>query len=389
MFLWNRSPLLVLLTTLWLWGAAPLPAHAEELQPMPELSQTFDLAGYAGQTDTIKKDLIDIPNISFELSLPKAWTERTTLGQSYGELIRYDGPPVGDVRPYFSLKRINIKRENSARLELLAYLLKQGYVLRAIKEIDDRNIEALYVAVTNEGDSFAVRMRGRIMGPDLVLAEYGVPVNAWEQMRDEQTFAMKSFKFLKDSDAPIEQRMERTFFKSLRFFYPASWVFEGEETPAENKVSVRLGNKNDQGLEAGRIKLTLISTGSLKDTESFKEYQVDLADTLKQIRKNYESRNFQFGAKIDSRKPKLNVPASFSAMDVYQLHLRKSQYDDEKQEAATHELWIAVFKVKDTDRAQPVEKAYVAELYTPSRALDIYLWSINTRAFEIILKSVQ
>lgn len=360
------------------------PARAEELVPLPELSPQFQLEAYAAGTDSIKKEFAEIPNVAFELSLPKTWIERSALGTSYGQLVRYEGPAVGDVRPYFSFKRVQVKRENTARLELVAYMLKQGSVLRSIKEIDERNAEALYVTVNEAGDSFGVRALMRIIGPDMLLAEYGVPISAWDMLRDEQTFAVKSFKFLKDGNDPIEARIERTYFKALRFYYPASWLFTGEQVPSENQVIINLANRTDTGQEAGRIRLTLLSTKPLKDDKGKMLFKVDMPALLKAARASYEERKFIIGKTIENRAPALNLPVDFSALNAYDLHVKLSEYDTSNLPPASHELWLAVFRTKDE-----VPKTYLVELFTPSRTQDLYLWSINTRAFELILKSIQ
>lgn len=357
--------------------------RADTLQPLPELSRGFNLSTYAGTTDSIKKDLPDVPDIAFEISLPKNWIERSALGQSYGEIVRYDGPPLGDTRPYFSLKRLQMKRENSARLELIAYMLKQGYVLRSLKEIDDRNVEALYV-VTDKTDSFAVRTIGRIIGPALVLAEYGLPLQAWDYLRDEQTFAIRSFKFLKDSAEHIEQRLERSYFKALHFSYPASWGFVSETAPQDNIVHVTIANMGDGGLEVGRMRLTLVSPRSLKDEGNETDFPVDVTAMLKDIRKSYEDREYVFGRTLETRKPDLHLQTGLAMLETYELRRRLSQYEAADHAPVTHELWLAVFRTIQ----EPV-KTYVVELFTPSRGQDIYLWSINSRAFEIVLKSIQ
>lgn len=364
--------------------AVPAYSLAEELIPLPELSPEFQLDAYAAGTDTIRKEFPEIPNVGFELSLPKTWVERSALGMSYGELIRYEGPAVGDVRPYFSFKRMPVKRENTARMELIAYLIKQGFVLRAIKDIDERNVEALYVTVNDAGDSFGVRAQIRINGPDMLLGEYAVPITAWNELRDEQTFAQKSFKFLDDVADPIEKRVERSYFKALRFYYPASWMFTGEQTPAENTVHINFANRSETGVEGGRIRITLTSTKPLKDEKAKDIFKVDVPTMLKAARKSYEDRNYIIGKTVENRAPTLNVATSFAALNAYELHPKATNYDVDNLPLATHELWLAVFRTKGD-----VPKTFVVELYTPSRTQDIYLWSINTRAFELILKSIQ
>lgn len=360
------------------------PARAEELHPLPDLSKDFDLTAYAKATDSVTKDFPNIPNGSFKLSLPKSWMERVAIGQDYGEIARFDGPAIGDVRPYFSYKRMQLPRENTAKLELISYLLRSNYTLRSMREIDDRNVEAMYVLIDEHNDSYVVRSMMRIIGPDAYLAEYAVPVTAWDNMRDAQTFAVRSFKFLKDSAEAIEKRTERTYFKSVRFYYPASWVFEGEEIPSDNMVVQKLASKDRGNQLSGNVRLTVISTRSLKDTAVMQTFNVSIPPVLRGIRKMYETKGFIIDESLESRKPALNVPVTFSTMNVYNLRERLTQYDTDQKAPVTKELWIAVFTSTGPDA-----KTYVAELFTPSRNTDMYSWSTNTRAFEIILKSIQ
>jgi hypothetical protein len=359
-------------------------AQAQDLQPLPDLSSGFNLSAYAAQTDTIAKDFPGIDDASFQIALPKTWVERVALGQDYGEIAHFDGPAYGDVRPYFSFKRQAVARENTAKLELINYLLKNNYVLRSLREIDERNVEALYVLIDDHGDSYVVRAMMRINGPDMLLAEYAVPVNGWDDLRDAQTFAIKSFKFMKDSKEPIEKRMERTYFKSVRFFYPQSWFFVKEEAPADNIVVERLATKTQSGQDGGLINLTVASPKSLKDEAVLRVFPVDVPAMLRDIRKSYEDKGFIIEDAVETRKPALNLPTSFSTLQIYNMRTRTTQYDTDQKAPISAELWIAVFKGAGANSA-----TYIAELFTPSRNLDLYAWSTNTRAFEIILKSIQ
>jgi len=365
-----------------LWAA---PAHAEALQPLPALSKSFDLSAYAATTADVKKEFPGLPNVAFQISLPKSWPERIAMGQSYGEIARFDGPPYGDVRPYFSFKRIAVSRENAAKNELVSYMLRQNYVLRSIRAVDDRNVEALYVmADPSTGDSFVVRTVMRILGPDMLLAEYALPMSAWDKKRDEQTFAIQSFKFLKDSTDTIEKRIQRAYFKELRFHYPASWVFEGESASVDNRVVTKLVTNGETGTEAGRIHLTMISPRSLKDPEDKRDYPVDVPGILKEMKKSYTDRGYDVSESIESLVPDLNIKTAFAVMDVYNLSRRVTNYETDRKQPVTQELWVAVFR---GGGAHP--KTYIAELVTPSRNQDLYQWSVNTRALAIIMKSIQ
>ncbi|HEY8964128.1 MAG TPA: hypothetical protein VIN59_06680 [Alphaproteobacteria bacterium] len=375
-----------ILAVLALIALLAAPAGAQELKPLPELSPGFDLAGYATQTETVKRDYASLPNIAFEVSLPKTWVERAALGQDFGELTRFDGPAAGvDPRPYFSFKRLQVNRENSAKNEIIAYMLKSGYVLRGLKEIDDRNVEALYVLQDTMGASYGVRAMARIQGPSLLLAEYALPLEQWNDLHDQQTFATRSFKFTKDSDEPIEKRIERKYYKSLSFFYPASWIFEGETAIADNQVVLTLANPSDLGNKGGEIRLGLYSVRSLTALDADpKAYPLDVPALLKDVTARKKAAGFDVGEPIEHRTPDLGIPTKFATMEIYGLRERKTEYDTLEKGPITQELWLVVFQ---TDEVTP--RTIILELTTPARTQDIYLWSVNTRAFEIILKSIQ
>lgn len=359
-------------------------ARAQALLPMPELDKSFNLTTYAASTDTATKEFPTIPDAGFQVALPRTWMERMSLGQDFGEIARFDGPAMGDVRPYFSYKRIAMPRENSARMELVAYALKKGYLLRSIREIDDRNVEALYTVLNDKGDSYTVRALMRVMGTYYLLAEYALPTAAWDAYKDAQTFAIGSFRFLKNSDTQIEKRTERVYFESLKFFYPASWRFVGEQAQGDNRVSVQLQSRDDTGVESGRITLNVISSRSLKDESDPNRFSVDVPAMLRDIRQSYEAQGYDLGSAVENLKPDLNIPVDFAVMDVYNLRRKLTDYQTDAKAPVTQELWIAVFR---SAGANP--KTYVAELLTPSRTLDLYQWSVNTRAFAMVLKSIQ
>lgn len=364
--------------------SGPVLAQDGGLRPLPQLTQEFDLTGYASQTDTISRTSDAIPYVSFKVSLPKNWTERTALGQSFGELYRFDGPAFGDVRPYFSLQREQMRRENTAKGELIAHMLKSGYVLRGLNEIDDRNVDAFYVKYSPNGDSFAVRARARVMGDSLVVAEYALPVHAFGDAADTQTFAMQSFEFLKDNDAPVERWIPRRYGPSVSFSYPASWRFVGEETDEVNQVRINLENQGSEGVVSGSIKLNVYSSRNLMLPESRERFEVDVPAILRGIKPRYEAERLVIGKHLETKVPKLDVPVKFSSLDVYPVRPRLTDYQTDRTPSANQELWVAMLQ---TDEAVP--RTILVEMLTPAREHNVYVWGVNARAFEMILKSIK
>lgn len=362
----------------------PVFAQDGALRPLPELSQNFDLQAYASQTETITKRAENLGNISFQISLPNTWVERTALGQDYGELFRFTGPAFGDVRPYFSFRREQMKRENTAKGELVAHMLKSGYVLRGLKEIDARNVEAFYVKLDSNRDSYAIRARVRVQGDSLLMAEYAVPVHAFDVAADAQTYAIESFEFLSDSDAPVERRVRRIYHEVLKFSYPASWQFENEEVLGDNAALFELYNPGLHNMRNGVIRIQLYSGRHLSLPESRQRYPVSVPDLLRDIRARYEAERLIIGPNLENKQPDLGVKTKYASLDVYPVRRRVTDYETLRQEAVSQELWVALFQ---TDEQFP--RTFLVEMITPAREQNVYVWSVNTRAFDLILQSIE
>lgn len=357
-----------------------------QLKPLPEL-QKLTADEFVRTTQEVQKDFEEDRRLKFQFQILKEWQEEDFINlknlnrrdRLFGPVTEFKEPATGGVRAYFRVTSEEIDREISARNWLVTYVLDHGHTLRSLEERGPESFETMYVAYSGR-DAFAVRAYGQRMGPRMILAEYAVPLDKWEQMMDYQTLTIKSFKITSDDKETIEERRYYAYLQAIELSYPKSWRLDNEQTSVENKLHFELINTVDGEAVLGQIAVDVISTRSVKDLENITIFQFDPIAEIKAVRDRYE-RKYKVTGLLEKKKYDLPEEVKFQATDVYALEPIVTIYDSNEDVPDTHELWFTVI-------SHGTRYISVA-LLTPARDQDLYNWAINTEAYRRVIETIK
>ena len=365
-------------------------ACGQSLKPLHQPQDPLLLESYAKRSQAISVDLEEDKYLSFSVDLPNNWVQRPFISlknfsrrnRLHGDLSVFDGVASGDMRSVFQVRSIELPREISATNWLMTYLISSGYTLYGLEEgADGRHFEAMYVRF--EGDQkqgFVIRAKGVISGPRLVLGEYVMPTGLWEQEKDQQAFAVGSFKIQANDQDWIEDKDYFTYLEALEFEYPNSWHVAEKNDQAQNILKVSLKNSDLTRVSEGEMRIVVASETSIKDFTSLEKFDIDLPPLVAEARELVEAQGYN----IDPKKGGRNIPVSpdfpVSRTEIYPLRPRLTNYESDKQAAISHELWLSLM-IRDG-------RAVISTLLTPARDQDLYSWAVNTRAYERVLGSL-
>ncbi|GEM_PF-1956208 len=357
-----------------------------QLTPLPEVG-VMTAEDFVRDTDVVTKTFEEDQYLKFEFQIHKHWKEEEFInlknlarrGRLYGPIVQYNGPPLGDVRPYFRVVSEEIEREISAKNWLVTYALDNGYTLRSLEEIGPEKIEALYASYEGR-DVFVIRTVGQRMGPRMVIAEYAVPMKNWPEFTDYQTLTIKSFKINSIDKDPIEEKRYFAYLQAIELSYPKSWRIENEKTDVENKLHFDLVNTVDGQAVVGQISVDVISTRSVKDMDNINIFEFNPSEEIKSIRDRYTEK-FKFKKLLEKKTYTLPATVSFQMTEVHALEQIKSIYDTYEEGEDTFELWFTIVSHGN--------RYIILSLLTPARSQDLYNWSVNTETFRKVVESMQ
>lgn len=141
----------------------------------------------------------------------------------FKSVVSYLSPPNLDRRSSFRIRALELKHFVSADNWFLNYILMSGSTVDGFNKRTNRRIEAQYT-VLDKGQSYTVRAVAEISGSRIVLAEYLVPSETWEEERDMQIWTMISFQLTRPELGPIEKVDTYAFVDIVKFMYPNSWL---------------------------------------------------------------------------------------------------------------------------------------------------------------------
>lgn len=365
------------------------PAQSQQLKPMPK-AQKLTLAQFAAASTQVRRNLTEDPSVDLSFSLPSNYIERPfdqlknqRIGKYlYGELVRFDGAPVADIRPFFRVTGQMVPREISPRLWLMTRLLAQNNIIRSFNQIDPTTIEAVYVSFENN-ISMAYRLKAWLQGQRMLVAEFAVPIEAYEKLIDAQFYTLNSVKLMRPINEPIEDRTTENFWGMLTASFPKSWLVTRKDRPSPNQIEVEINNPDENSGIQGQIGINIISAKNIEDRNDTILYPLSLPEQLEKIKTTLQTKKMGMDKRISRSTPKLSFKTNLAVTEVYEVRARYSNYETARKEPVTHELWITVIR----PTVKP-ERAIFITLLTPARGTELYKWAMNTKAYEIMLSSL-
>jgi hypothetical protein len=347
-------------------------------QPMPEI-KLAPQADFDAATTLHQDTPYDDKALSYQIRMPKDWHKQRDVGRTdaeignkiMGELVRFYGPPRGDVRSYLTIQAQDLEYQLTAEQWLIQYLLANSYTLQGIRALDDRQVEALYVYVYKD-TTFAVRVLAHLNGKRVVMAQYYLPTEEWDAEKQQQAQVITSFKLNNDIRQDIESMEKYHFLDIAELSYPRSWKLKADPLKTIDRLNMQLLSvaaeevvkRRKFKLLNGRVEVSLMSY-----------YGIDsIADEVETFREQIKSQGLVVDGLIETVSDfKAHQDFDVRPVEVYKII-------DTENNIIKYELWFRVMEAGDY--------YYFVSLLTPSRDEDYFLWSRNTQTFRLIIKSI-
>lgn len=371
------------------------PAMAEEkLNKLPDVEK-LDISTFVSNAQKIEKTYNEDTSLNFSIEIPKNFIvvadeklkNEIKNDRLYGQIFNAYGPAIEDVRPYVSIKSVQLSRMMSAKNWFVSMVLKNGYTLRGM-ESDDRGdiFEAFYIRLDNVGRTEIVRGRGFLNENRLVLVEYVIPALLWQSDRDVQIFAVKSFEFTKKySILSPEKMIEYAYLDSFYTEFPSSWVFDVDIGDAVNRLDVSLKAADRDRFIFSKADITVVSSRSLRDRLDKRIYLVGLPEIIKGRQLQIGELGYEADDVLERPELDVGVETSMNVTEVYPLRKKTSDdYVAYNKNPVVREFWMTVIRTpKDNG------KNYVFSMIMPPREIDMEKWALSVATYKHMVESLR
>lgn len=369
--------LFLAVSALFLLQAENKDAYAEALKPLPEV-KNLSLEAFEKQTEPVVRDNEIDPAVSFELRVSPEWQELTddklknyTIDDIvYGDVAKFISPVSSRGRARFEVESREVSNLLYLKHWIIDDILKKGYSLRSLEEINDDRVEAVYVAF-EDGTSYVVRSVSELNGQRVLTAKFIVPYERYNDYRDFQIRSVESVDFTVKDPAEPEELATYAFLDIRKFDYPESLGVQSGELVSEEKLNLRFILKDEQNYPKGNFDVIVFS----------KEAETSLKEEIQALLDHYKEARLVRRDLIEKKEYELNEMFNFQSVEVYGVSLKKSDYFKYEEDPITQELWLAILGDEDYYT--------IVSLMGTTRDVDTISWSRNARAFEIILSSMR
>lgn len=370
------------------------PAMSQGLEPLPQISD--DVSKELEATAIPVEKLYDLtPTLNFKVKIPNDFKimadeklkNTDSDGSVYGEVFNAYGPSSYDLRSYFSVQSIELERLISAQNWLISQALLKNYTIKGLEADDGGNSFAtFYVRLDNIGRSEAVLSKGFLHENRLIVVEYVVPVQLYEQDKFEQIYAIQSFEFLNDyTILSPEIISEYEFLDSFIVKYPQNWKLSRHSDTEVNRHDISLKTANKNNFLFATADITVISNKSLKDRVDKSIYPINLPRFVKNKKEVIDEMGFIAAPMLERKKYDLNYKTILAITEIYPLRRKQSDiFVNDGESPISHEFWLTVIKTPKENG-----KNYVISMIAPSRDTNYYQWSLAAKAYELIVENVR
>lgn len=356
----------------------PGASHAQKVleefkQPLPDI-ELISKPEWEAQSILYEEDPVQDEELAYSLRLPQDWEKITDGGMStyevsnkiFGQMARYYGPvDMFAARSRFDVQVLELDYKLTAEQWLLQYLLANGFNVQGLEPINENKVEALYVLIEHQ-ESYAVRAVAHIVGNRVVLAQYFMPMDNWEEEKAVQATALASFTLKNKTGEELVEKMTKYLFLDIaELEYPASWELRSRPIRSIDVMEARLFNFSNLEIEGeskalnGRIDMKLVSAFSIDS----------LKDEIEEFKQSMLGEDLILGELIEKIDPyDVNERFEFANTEVFKV--------SNQSETLRYELWVSVMLASDY--------YYFAGLLTPVRDEDYYTWVRNSETFRII-----
>ena len=354
----------------------------EYKKPMPDIPMVPDKEFLEGSI--LHKDLpFDDNALSYEVRLPKNWSKSknkgsaadthalsskilANVGEYFGPVSLYSGFPSR-----FVINAVSLDYELTAEQWFLQYLLSNGYALQGVEVHDENTAEALFVLIDRDA-SFIVRAAAIKNGRRIVLAQYFMPIELWNEDKGWQQKVIKDFRLISPDDELVEKMKPYHFLDIAEIQYPESWVLRAPPTRSLDRMLIKILNvsedydqdyRSKDSILHGKIEADLVSVYTAKDID-------DEADNIKARLKR------ELGLVLEDLDV-FDVEKHISD-DFLEKKGRVYRAYHPENELLNYEYWVTQMRKGDY--------YFYVTLLTPARKDDYYMWSRNTETYKLVLQ---
>lgn len=281
-------------------------------------------------------------------------------------LANFIGPLQAGANPMIQVFCQGLVKEIAAEAWLKHYLAREDTLIVEVKALSPLQADAVVVRQTDDDVRLAVRIAAQIHGNRMFLVQCTAPEDLFESYADAFGIAVATFKPAHAMAQPsVEVRSNYRLDDALFFQMPYSWPFEKLEAPPGMDGYAFL-NLDARSEPVGSIKVL-----SLRRALTEGKQGLDLPALL-------VSEFTKTGVEIAGlvREDDVPVRAPFTGGSIKVLQVRLAPGDETP--------WNLVVAALDT----PAHHVLVGVL-TCAPKHDFYLHSVNMRAFELVLETLE
>ncbi|MGB4056514.1 MAG: hypothetical protein WBK77_00315 [Alphaproteobacteria bacterium] len=350
--------------------------HAPPLKEIPLMPE----AEFNSKTTLYEDTPGGDSHLAYSVRIPQSWEkpENSEIGaigvadDFLGEILRFYSPPMLDSRSSFAIEAGNLSYKLTATEWLMQHLVTNGYTIQGIVEINEKRAEAIYVKVEKDV-AYVIRAAAVMNGKRIILAQYALPSDYWEQDQQMQAQVIKSFALTSPVEETVEEMTKYRFLDISEFFYPASWQFKSAPLKNADRMSFYLlrvaseerVNWKDYKRLNGRIQADIVAHDIVSS----------LGEEVQVIKENLSGLGLVLGDVIEKRDvPKLKPAVNSSKIEVYRAI-------DNETNSLDYEFFITVLESGDY--------YYFISMISPSRDQDFFVWARNKHTFNMVLETFQ
>lgn len=350
---------------------APSKPKTHEKTRSPEEQKLYD--DFMERTQEFTDKPFNDPSLEFKVRLPKTWEKPEILNQGsstsltrklLGTISRFSGPAIGDIRPEFVMEALELEHEITAENWAKNFALINGFTLRELTPISEYEASGSYIYIEN-GVSLYIRFTAKIIGNLVILARFSVPNFAAEQLDGYMRLSIESLTMTKSLGGSIENFKPFSLRDVMTFRFPISWAMRNPHYDEDERITIELENKRPNSEKLNGL-ITIVAVK--------KQAGVTIESEVARIREDIVKTNdVTFEDLLLSRVPPSYLRFTYALQEVYKIPSSKTHI--------SQEIWFTAYED---------ENWYVfLYLLTPAKEETFYDWARNTRALELILRSIE
>jgi hypothetical protein len=289
------------------------------------------------------------------------------------DIARFKSPVIGAMRATVTVQSVKLSREISARNWLENYILSSKYNLQGeITAASEKKASAECNGTDFEGVNSHIYMAAQFNADNAIVVRFDSPLLLKEPLGFVMKKIVDSFRFVLETEQPIEATKSFTFGTALKFRYPESLVVNHVDVGDPRSMSAQFYNQPRKGVLDARGKIVSPIQGLFRFSVVKRSHATDLKKEMENM-KGFVTKTLDLHVKklVSSGKAPVSKRFLFSRYETYQVVPKKNNpIPQEIRFVALGDKNFYVFGV----------------LFSPTRNEDFFNWAVNTQTFDLMLK---